>query len=278
MASSRISAASGVALTATLPVEVLRKSAPPSSARIGGDGRSARGRASSPVSRIAFSVAAAADVLDLAHRRGDRLGVAGGEAAARASPCRSRRRRRRAPRAVIRLHRLERLAAGREIHHGGDADAGVRRASPSAWATKRGQTQTAATEPVRGLRPAAQLGDRGGVAAVVEIGQIEADQRPAGDVRRSLAVVHGHRPRHVRGREGAGQQGADGAARALAGRGRRGSPAPPAGANSASFCRQPPQGVTGSGLSATTSTSAISVRPAATIAAIAPASAQVPCG
>ena len=49
-------------------------------------------------------------------------------------------------------------------------------------------------------------------------------------------------------------------------------------ANSAIFWRQPPQGGTGDGLSAITSISAICVSPAATIAAIAPASAQVPSG
>jgi hypothetical protein len=46
----------GVALTFTLPVEVFRKSAPPSSARSAATPISA-GSASSPVSRIAFSTA-----------------------------------------------------------------------------------------------------------------------------------------------------------------------------------------------------------------------------
>ena len=49
-------------------------------------------------------------------------------------------------------------------------------------------------------------------------------------------------------------------------------------ANSASFCRQPPQGGTGRGLAAMTAISAIRVSPEATMAAMAPASAQVPSG
>jgi hypothetical protein len=49
-------------------------------------------------------------------------------------------------------------------------------------------------------------------------------------------------------------------------------------ANSASFWRQPPQGGTGSEPSAITATSAIAVSPEAIIAAMAPASAQVPSG
>ena len=79
----------------------------------------------------------------------------------------------------------------------------------------------------------------------------------------------------MRGREGAGQQVADGAARPLAlevGEHHRHLRPGELGE------LLPPQGVTGVGLSATTSTSSISRRPAATMAAIAPASAQVPCG
>jgi len=49
-------------------------------------------------------------------------------------------------------------------------------------------------------------------------------------------------------------------------------------ANSRMRWRQLPQGVTSSGPSPTTSMSAISRPPAATMAAIAPASAQVPLG
>ena len=48
--------------------------------------------------------------------------------------------------------------------------------------------------------------------------------------------------------------------------------------NSDNFCLQPPHGVTGVELSAATATSNISVWPAAIIADIAPASAQVPSG
>ena len=48
--------------------------------------------------------------------------------------------------------------------------------------------------------------------------------------------------------------------------------------NSASFCRQPPQGGTGLGPLAMTYTSMILLSPAAIIAAIAPASAHVPSG
>ena len=49
-------------------------------------------------------------------------------------------------------------------------------------------------------------------------------------------------------------------------------------ANSAIFCRHPPQGDTGSVPPAMTAISAISRSPAAHIDAIAPASAQVPSG
>ena len=49
-------------------------------------------------------------------------------------------------------------------------------------------------------------------------------------------------------------------------------------ANSAIFCRHPPQGGTGLGLPAMTASAAICVSPAATMAAMAPASAQVPSG
>ena len=54
IAASRMPAASGVALTATLPVEVFRKSAPPASASSAAR-RISSGSSSSPVSRIAFS-------------------------------------------------------------------------------------------------------------------------------------------------------------------------------------------------------------------------------
>jgi hypothetical protein len=49
-------------------------------------------------------------------------------------------------------------------------------------------------------------------------------------------------------------------------------------ANSAIFWRHPPQGGTGEGLSAMTRISAMAVSPAAIMAAMAPASAQVPSG
>ena len=146
------------------------------------------------------------------------------------------------------------------------------------WATKSGQTQTAATGPC-GVRARSQSA---AIAAASQpssrfVRSRQASARAAAARRSVMAPSPASRAPCAPAANAPGSS-APTVVRAS-------SPPSPAritgasgGANSASFCRQPPQGVTGVGLSATTTTSAISVRPAATIAAIAPASAQVPSG
>ena len=230
----------GVALTGTLPVEVLRKSAPPASASSAAR-RISAGSLSSPVSRIAFSVAAAADVLDLAHRGG--------------APPRGGRRR------ASRQGTTKSIssAPSASARAGLGADVLQRRRRPSgklttvatrmpragelasACATNSGQMQTAATGPcgVSARRQSAAIAAAS--QSVVEVGQVEAGERPRGDVR---GVGHRRDPPMCAGAKAPGSS-APTVVRAR-------SPSRPAritgasgAANSASFCRQPPQGVTG---------------------------------
>ena len=151
---------------------------------------------------------------------------------------------------------LARLLAGGEVHHRGDADAGAGELGAGLGDEARPDAD-GGDRPVRGAGAAAEVGDGGGVAGVVEVGEVEAGERPA----RRRSRRPSARPRQVVGGEGAGQERADAWCAPARPRGRRGSPAVSGGANSASFCRQPPQGEMTSGPSASTSTSAMRVLP-----------------
>ena len=106
-----------------------------------------------------------------------------------------------------------RLLAGGEVDHRGDADAGAGELGAGTARRRRGQTQTAATGPCGVRARAAEVGDGGGVAGVVEVGEVEAGERPA---RRRSRAVDQPRPRQVAGREGAREERAERGARPLA--------------------------------------------------------------
>ncbi len=231
-------------------MEVLRKSAPPSiAASAASADQRGVGELAGLEDRLQRRVAA--DVLDLAHRGGDYGGV--------------RRRATCAPGhdqvdlvgavaegvARVRLHRLDALVAAGEVDHRGDADAGVgerglglrHEARPDADRRDRA---------LRGLGAAAQLGDRpprrsprrgwsgrgrpgrGGRRSTRSLAALTARPSPCGS---AVKAPGSSAPTVVRARSPARSARMTGVSGA---------------ANSASFWRQPPQGGTGSGLSAIT--------------------------
>ena len=190
IASSTISAASGVADTAVLPVDVLTKSAPCSMANI--VARSIAERSgSSPVSMITFITRAPVSSRTAARTAAARVGVAG--------------QPRRVGQHDVDLVGAGRdgrgghggrgvggIGAGREVDDGGDLDAGA--GEPTGALLDELRPHAHRGDPRRGS-PVAQRRRRVGGRVGAEVGEV--DQRDRSPAERGVGA-HGHSPSSAR--------------------------------------------------------------------------------